>query len=366
MSDRHATRRQKLLHLIKREGVETLLVSNPVNVTYLTGFTGEDSFLLISRKGTTLLSDGRFTAQIGLECPGLDVLIRKPSEGLHQILAEALRKRKITSLGVEGTHLSISSFQHLNDQTATTDLCVVPPLVEELRLIKDAEELAQIKLAIEHAERGYAAMKSNLLVTQTERDAAFDLEHAMRRFGANRASFDVIVAAGDRSALPHARPTDLRIDSSDFTLVDWGASAPSGYKSDLTRIIVTGKISAKLEKIYGVVLNAQTQGIQAIRPGITGREVDEISRAVIEKAGFGKAFTHSLGHGIGLDIHEGPRVSPSSDQILKAGMVVTVEPGIYLPGWGGIRIEDDVLVTSDGCEVLTSVPKDLDACRLRS
>jgi Xaa-Pro aminopeptidase len=350
---------------MKREGVESFLISNPVNVTYLTGFTGEDSFALISRKETVLLSDGRFTEQLALECPKLELLIRKPSEGLHQLVAEAVRKRKITSLGVDGTHLSISSFQHLNDLCTTTDVCVVPPLVEELRHIKDADELAQIKLAIEHAERGYAAMKSSLLPSQTEREAAFDLEHAMRRFGATRASFEVIVAAGDRSALPHARPTELRIDTGDFTLIDWGASAPSGYKSDLTRIIVTGKISAKLEKIYGVVLNAQTQGVQAIRPGITGREVDEVSRAVIEKAGFGKAFTHSLGHGIGMDIHEGPRVSPSSDQVLKPGMVVTVEPGIYLPGWGGIRIEDDVLVTTDGCEVLTSVPKDLDACRLR-
>lgn len=364
MSDRHAARRQKLLQLIKREEVEALLVTNPVNVTYLSGFTGEDSYLLVSKKGVVLLSDGRFSAQIALECPSLDVVIRKPSQGIHQIVAETLHKRKVASLGVDGGHLSIGSFQHLNELCAETDLCVIPPLVEELRLIKDADELTQIKLAIEHAERGYAAMKANLLVTQTEREAAFDLEHAMRRFGATRASFEIIVAAGDRSALPHARPTDLRIDASDFTLVDWGASAPSGYKSDLTRIIVTGKISAKLEKIYGVVLNAQIQGIQAIRPGITGREVDKISRTVIEKAGFGKAFSHSLGHGIGLDIHEGPRVSPIADQVLKPGMVITVEPGIYLPGWGGIRIEDDVLVTPDGCEVLTSVPKELDACRL--
>jgi len=158
----------------------------------------------------------------------------------------------------------------------------------------------------------------------------------------------------------------LRVDAGDFVLVDWGAEGRSGYKSDLTRVLVTGKLTAKLEKIYQVVLNAQIRGIEAIRPGITGREVDQASRSVIEKGGFGKAFTHSLGHGIGLDIHEGPRVSPSSDMILKPGMVVTVEPGIYLPGSGGIRIEDDVLVTTDGHEVLTSVPKELNECCLRS
>lgn len=365
MTDRIAARRQKFWHLVKKQGVESFLVTNPINVSYLTGFTGEDSYLLTGKQESLLLSDGRFTTQIASECPGLETLIRKPSEGLLPLLANALKKRKIATMGIEGGHLSISTFQKLAETCTTTDVIVLPPLVEELRMIKDAAEIAQIQLAVEHAERGYAAMRSNLLTTQTEREAAFDLEHSMRRFGAKRASFEIIVAAGNRSALPHARPTEQQIDSGEFILVDWGAEAPSGYKSDLTRILVTGKLTAKLEKIYGVVLNAQSQGIQAIRPGITGREVDEISRSVIEQAGFGKAFTHSLGHGIGLDIHEGPRVSPSSDQVLKAGMVVTVEPGIYLPEWGGIRIEDDVLVTPDGYEVLTSVPKELDECLLR-
>lgn len=365
MSNRYAARRQKLWQLLKREGVEALLVTNPVNVSYLTGFTGEDSYFLASRQNSALLSDGRFTTQIAEECPDLDVMIRKPSEGLFGLVAEALRKRKITSLGIDGSHLSFNAYQQLIECCATTEVAVVPPLVEELRLIKDSHEIAEIRLAIDQAERGFAALKSQVLTTQTEREAAFDLEHAMRRFGAKRASFEIIVAARDRSALPHARPTNLPLNTGDFFLIDWGSEAPSGYKSDLTRVLITGKLTAKLEKIYRVVLNAQIQGIQAIRPGITGREVDKIARSVIEKAGYGKAFTHSLGHGIGLDIHEGPRVSPSSETVLKAGMVVTVEPGIYLPGWGGIRIEDDILVTPDGYEILTSVPKDLDDCRLK-
>ena len=182
----------------------------------------------------------------------------------------------------------------------------------------------------------------------------------MLRFGAYGASFEPIVAVGARSALPHARPMDQLISAGEFVLIDWGASNRAGYKSDLTRLLVTGKIRPKLKKIYGVVLNAQRRGIEAIRPGVQCCDVDSAARRVIANAGFGKNFGHGLGHGIGLDIHEGPRLSQASTQVLKPGMVVTVEPGIYIPGWGGVRIEDDVLVTRDGHEVLTSVPKEFE------
>jgi Xaa-Pro aminopeptidase len=193
----------------------------------------------------------------------------------------------------------------------------------------------------------------------SELQAAHLLENSMRQFGATVASFPPIVAVGPRAALPHARPTSAMISESDFVLVDWGASAASGYKSDLTRILVTGKISPKLEKVYGVVLKAQQAAIRSLRAGARCSEIDSVARRVIENAGFGKHFTHGLGHGIGLDIHEGPRLSAASDSELKPGMIVTVEPGIYLEGWGGVRIEDDCLLTRDGCEVLTSVPREL-------
>jgi Xaa-Pro aminopeptidase len=183
----------------------------------------------------------------------------------------------------------------------------------------------------------------------------------MRQFGAKQAAFDTIVAVGPRSALPHARPTAATIGSADFLLVDWGALNFQGYHSDLTRILVTGTISPKLVKLHGVVLNAQQRAVEMIRPGVLAREVDSAARTVIAKAGWGKNFGHGLGHGIGLEIHEGPRVSRNSQVVLKAGMVVTVEPGVYLPGWGGIRIEDDVLVTRTGHEVLTSLPRELDS-----
>jgi Xaa-Pro aminopeptidase len=190
---------------------------------------------------------------------------------------------------------------------------------------------------------------------------ADNLEHQMRLFGAKGASFPSIIAVGPRAALPHARPTNKRIGEADFVLIDWGADCL--YKSDLTRVLVTGKIPPKLERIYGVVLNAQLRGIEAIGPGVACQDVDTAARKVIEDAGFGKHFGHGLGHGIGLDIHEGPRLGQGQKQILQPGMVVTVEPGIYFPGWGGVRIEDDVLVTKTGHEVLTRVPKQWsDAC----
>jgi Xaa-Pro aminopeptidase len=194
----------------------------------------------------------------------------------------------------------------------------------------------------------------------TELRVAHELEHAMRRLGALRASFEPIVAAGRRSALPHARATAAPIGAGGFVLVDWGASDVSGYKSDLTRLIATDKISPKLAKIYRVVLKAQRRGIEVVRPGAKCADVDAAARAVITNSGYGKNFGHGLGHGIGLEIHEGPRVNPRSEETLAPGMVITIEPGIYLPGWGGVRIEDDVLVTRDGFEVLSTLAKELE------
>jgi Xaa-Pro aminopeptidase len=236
-------------------------------------------------------------------------------------------------------------------------LVPIAGLVEELREIKDAHELASLRKAVRQAQRGFAVMRASLKGDMTELEFAHDLEHAMRGFGARAAGFDPIVAVGPRAALPHANPTSARISEADLLLIDWGAMSQDGYRSDLTRVLVTGRISSKLRKIYEVVLKAQLRGIAAIRPGVTGKQVDAAARSVIEKAGYGKQFGHGLGHGIGLDIHEGTRLSPVSKDVLKPGMVITVEPGIYIPGWGGVRIEDDILVTRDGHEVLTSVPK---------
>lgn len=233
--------------------------------------------------------------------------------------------------------------------------------VEQLRMIKDRYEIARTRDACELARRTFEVVRATLTPDMTELQVAADLEYQARRFGGKCMSFPSIVAVGPRAALPHGQPSSLRLEADDFLLIDWGVNEGQ-YMSDLTRILVTGRILPKLRKVYEVVLKAQLAGIKAIRPGVTAETVDHAARSVIAKAGYGKQFGHSLGHGIGLEIHEAPRLGAGQELALKPGMIVTVEPGIYLPGWGGVRIEDDVLVTRDGHEVLSSVPKELDEC----
>jgi Xaa-Pro aminopeptidase len=233
-----------------------------------------------------------------------------------------------------------------------------------LRQVKDEGEIEAIREAIRCAERAFTMFRAGLRGGESEKDAADALEGYLRRCGATGASFPPIVAVGVRAALPHARPTATTlIGQDDFVLVDWGATGRP-YKSDLTRVLVTGKVTPKFEAIYRTVLTAQARGIAAIRPGIKAHDVDAEARSVIEEAGFGRFFDHGLGHGLGMDLHEAPRLRKDSGVALEPGMVVTVEPGVYLPDWGGIRIEDDVLVTPDGREVLSHVPKSLDTVRI--
>jgi Xaa-Pro aminopeptidase len=337
------------------------LVTSPVNVRYLTGFTGEDSFLLVGRGVTVLISDSRFETQIPEECPGLEAHIRPRTKTLSEAVGEVVGRAKLQKLAFESATTSFAQWQAIAQTVKPLELVPQSDLVETLRLIKDEDELADIRMAIVQAERGFQLLKASLEPQMTEQQAANELERAMRHFGAKQAGFDTIIAVGPRAALPHARPTFARIGESDFLLVDWGAKTVTGYHSDLTRMVVTGTISPKLEKLHRVVLQAQHRAIEAIRPGVSGAAVDAAAREVIAQAGFGKNFGHGLGHGIGLEIHEGPRVSQNSKTELKPGMVVTVEPGIYLPGWGGIRIEDDVLVTRTGHEVLSSLSRDLES-----
>jgi len=244
-----------------------------------------------------------------------------------------------------------------------------PDRVEKLRVIKDATEIERIREAIRIAERAFEIFRPMLRPSDSEKELSDALEMYIRRAGGTCSSFPAIVAVGDRSARPHARPTDRRIRDAELLLVDWGA-CEGFYKSDLTRVLLTRKnlsfsrtarksrAADKLEKIYNVVLGAQEQALRAVRPGVKASDVDAAARKFIAGAGYGQYFTHGLGHGLGLQVHEAPAVRANSTDILQAGMVFTVEPGIYLPGWGGVRIEDDVLVTADGCEVLTSVAKD--------
>ena len=355
---RFAARRARLMKLVKQAGADGLLVTNEKNVTYLTGFTGDSSYLIVTARESRLISDFRYVTQLEEECPDLPTHIRDRSRLLRDATIDALGSLKSTRLAVEGDSLTIAEYSHFSENLPKLQLGISQGLVETLRQVKDREEITELRQAVREAEKAFAVLRATLRRNRTEKELADDLEYQLRLQGADGSSFPPIVAAGPRAALPHARPTTEPVGEHDLLLVDWGASH-QGYKSDLTRVLVTGKISPKLERLYGVVLRAQEQAIAAIRPGKTGREIDDVARGVIADAGFGKYFGHGLGHGIGLDIHELPRLAVQSETPLEAGMVVTVEPGIYLPGWGGIRIEDDVLVTRRGHEVLTSCPKQL-------
>ena len=355
----YEARQQKLQRSLVTEGLEALLVTNEQNVTYLTGFTGDSSYLLVTQKELVLVSDSRYTTQLSQECKGLKVHIRPTSETLVAATVKLIKRQKVAYLGIEGNSISISSFRKLEQDLPKVDLRVTSELVEALRQIKDKDEIQATRRAVDYAQRGFAILRASLRAEQTEREVANELEYQLRRLGAKGCSFPPIVAVGSNAALPHARPTERKIGEAPMVLVDWGADEGL-YKSDLTRVLFTAKIPPKLHKIYGVVLTAQQRAIEAIRPGALCSEVDAIARDTIKDAGFERYFGHGLGHGVGLDIHEAPRLAPKQQVPLKAGMIVTVEPGIYLPRQFGVRIEDDVLVTKDGAEVLTSVPKNLE------
>lgn len=369
------SRRDKLRKLLHQKSLDALLVTDERNVTYLTGFTGDSSFLVIGRggpgkaggkalgsRGELLLTDHRYTEQLESECPGLPLAVRAPGVKQAEFAAKTLGRLKLPTLGVESEAMSVAMFEKLRADLKGTQLALTENPVESLREIKDKGEIDEIRSAVRIAERAFAVIRHMLRPERSEKDVADELEYQIRLFGGTCGAFPSIVGVGPRAALPHGRPVaDSKIGDYDFVLIDWGARGRL-YHSDLTRVLTTGKLSPKLQKVYGVVLAAQRAAIDAIRPGAIMQDVDAAARRVIDRAGYGKHFGHSLGHGIGLAVHEQPRLAPEQNRPLAAGMVVTVEPGIYLPGWGGVRIEDDVLVTEGGCEVLTSVPKELEEC----
>jgi Xaa-Pro aminopeptidase len=367
-----AQRRQKLAALTFNDRLDWMLVSHPVNVSYLTNFSGEASWLLVGRDRAVLVSDGRFTEQIAEECSDLDTAIRPPSKPLVDAVGETLAKLGGKAVGYESAHLTVADFEALQTAAPTINFKACKDRVEGLRAIKDESEVAQIREAIHIAERAFAMFRAMLEPDQDEKELADAMEMFVRRAGGRCTSFPSIVAVGSRAALPHAPPTGRRVSEAELLLVDWGASGRF-YKSDLTRVLATRKNptllnaskdaprDGKLEEVYNIVLRAQRAALEAIRPGATGGSVDAAARRTIAEAGYGDFFNHSIGHGLGMQVHEMPMMRQGTTQVLQAGMVVTVEPGIYLPNWGGVRIEDDVLILPDGIEILTRVPKELAA-----
>jgi Xaa-Pro aminopeptidase len=368
--DHHARRREKLARLLADEGLDALLITSPVNVTYLTGFTGDSSVVLLTRDRALLLSDPRYIGQIADECPGLETFIRTPVQKLHDAIGTVLTRLAVRAVGCESAALTLAEAEALRVAAPSIDWKPAADRVERLRMVKDEVELAEIRDAIAIAERAFGAFRELLRPEDQEKDLADALDGFIRRCGGVASAFPPIIAVGDRAALPHCPPTSRRVCESDLLLVDWGAVGPGQYRSDLTRVLSTHTKATsvsdgrRLADVHAVVLAAQREAIRAVRPGVVAKDIDSAARSVIARAGHGEHFAHGLGHGIGLQVHEAPAIRPLSETVLEPGMVFTIEPGIYLPGWGGVRIEDDVLVTPDGCEVLTHVPRELEALRV--
>lgn len=342
-------------------GTEALLVSALANVRYCTGFTGSAGLLVVEAERATLLTDGRYRTQVveQLAVAGLADAVEPVVSGA-QGQRDALRSLvggPGRRLGVEAEHLSWASVRRWSDLLDGAELVPTEGVVEGLRQVKDAGELAAMAVAAAVADAALAEVLPLLAPGRTEVAVARELDAAMRRLGAEDRAFETIVASGPNAAKPHARPTDRALRVGDPVVVDFGATR-DGYRSDMTRtFVVGGEPDEALRTVYRLVQEAQSAGVGSVRPGVTTGDVDAACRDRIAAAGYGDAFEHGTGHGVGLDIHEAPSVSAGAAAILEPGVVVTVEPGVYLPGTGGVRIEDTVVVTETGCRPLTRFPK---------
>ena len=356
----YAGRQKKLCAVLAASRVDALLVSHLPNIHYLCGFTGSAGILAVrgDERGakTTLYTDGRYTQQAAEEARDAKVVIARKS-----VLAEAgagLLRAKAKVVGFE-TQLPFASYQQLDQMLrGKARLKPLPGAIEELRISKEAEEIEQIRASVVLAASLFQTALSAIRPGVAENVVAGEMELQARRAGAEKMSFDTIVAAGLRSALPHGRASSQAIPDTGFIILDWGVIL-AGYCSDMTRTVHAGHVSADHRRMYQAVLEAQMAAVAAVKPGATTGQVDQAARKVLEKAGYGAYFTHSTGHGVGLEVHESPRLAKGQKRRLAPGTVVTVEPGIYIPGEGGVRIEDMVLVTDSGGEVLTPTTKDL-------
>lgn len=347
--------RLKLLRASLPETVDAILISRPENRAYLTGFTGSAGYVLVSRDRALILTDFRYAEQATEQAPDFTVMDSAPS--LPDALQQALGDNNVLRLGFESDFVTFSIYQGFKEKLQV-ELLPLPGVVEKLRMVKDTEELSRMREAANIAQEALQLTLPKIRAGVTEAFVALELEIAMRRLGADRAAFDFIAASGPRSSLPHGRAGERVMQAGDFLTLDFGAMY-NGYCSDMTRTFVIGAPTPEQVKIYSIVLEAQLAALSVIKPGLLGKDVDKVARDVITSAGYGERFGHGLGHGIGRAVHEGPSAGSKGEDVLRANMVVTVEPGIYIPDWGGVRIEDMVVVTPAGCENFYRFSKEL-------
>lgn len=349
-------RRRKLAAELERRRLDAFLVSGAPNVRYLSGFTGSNGMLLLAGDRFTLLTDPRYAIQAGEEADCRVKVCRGPLLKDAVALAKRAHTRR---LGFEKSRLGYEGYEYLrSNMPLRGSLEAAAGLVERLRMVKSPEEIALIRRSVETNSRAFEEAVKHIRIGIREADLAAEIDYRMRRLGAEGPAFETIVAFRERTALPHASPGGRRLGTGELILVDMGASV-DGYASDMTRVLHSGRAGRKVKQVYAAVLEAQLAAIGAARPGIAAQTVDRAARSVLRKKGFEKAFVHSTGHGLGLEIHEAPRLGKKDRTRLESGMAVTIEPGVYLEGMGGVRIEDTVVLNGAGCEVLTPTPKEL-------
>jgi Xaa-Pro aminopeptidase len=352
-----SARPARVIETLDGREIDVLLVDALVNLRYLTGFTGSSALALLSPDKLVFVTDFRYVEQAAEQVDTAFERIRAPQE-LMDAIVDVMPPGAVR-LGFDDEHLSVRTHQRLRELLpARVQLVPAGGLVEGLRAVKDAEEIGRIAAAAELADAAISRVLERGIVGLTEREVALSLEGEMRSAGAPRPSFDSIIAAGPHGALPHARPREVPIERGQLVVFDWGAEL-DGYCSDCTRTVATGEIGQSAADVYELVLAAQLAGLEAVKAGAGGREVDAVARSVIEAGGHGERFGHGLGHGVGAEIHEAPRLSQRSEDELRTGNIVTVEPGVYVPGEFGVRIEDLLAVTDTGAQILTSLPKQL-------
>lgn len=350
----YLSRQSLLKESLKRREIDAFLISEINNIRYLTGFTGSSAVLLITEKENIFITDFRYQEQAEKEVFGCDFYIAK--SGITKAIKNISHKLGIKILGFE---FSVS-FEFYKRLSGKITLKGYKGLIENLRKIKDREEINLIKEAVRKAEKAFMDVKPYIREGTKEINLSRRLEERLKKRGCRRIPFEVIVASGQNSAMPHARPTEKKFKKGDLIIIDWGGEA-EGYFSDMTRtLIINGKNIKEKREIYNIVLKANRNAIRQISPGVKSSEVDRYARDIIKRAGYGKFFGHGTGHGIGLQVHELPHITQNVNEVIKQNMVFTIEPGIYLPDTGGIRIEDMILVKSDGVEILTTLPKELE------
>jgi len=341
---------------------DALLLTDIVNLGYITGFTGSTAQALITPDEALFITDSRYTLRAAAECRTFQILeTPQGSGGYGEALSNLLKARPaLRRLGFEAGHVTVSQWEAFLKLAPEIEWVGTTDIIETLRMVKDPEEVENIRQAITIAETVFETVKPLLKPGTREQDFALELEFAMRRGGADGVAFESIVASGALGAHPHHHAGPRPLVTGDFVTIDWGATV-NGYHSDITRTVGIGRISDQQREIYAVVLEAQQRAIAAIRPGRTGQEIDAVARDFIAERGYGEAFGHGLGHSLGRSVHDGPGFSVRADKlILQPGMVITVEPGIYLENWGGVRVEEDILVTETGCEIMTPLPNALE------